>query len=432
MFSRKKIVYYSLCFAVIFLFSQCNQKQADKVFSQLNSLVKDKQFFKLETQFQKRKDQLDRPQQLYFRAFINNAFNRNVMAAKQVDSLLQQYPKSFSDSAKALLLQIREDSYFKLFQYAKAAKTDSILIHDYKEVLDSSDLEDRKNKFLLTNALRTTHPQRIEKNNVADIKWERNVLGLITIPLRHDTSTFTAIFDTRANISSITQTFAKKLKLKMLPVSYEEGSGITGIKFKTGLGVADSLYIGDILIRNAVFQVMPDSILYLKPLNFSLDLIIGFPVIASLGEIHILKDGQMIIPQYETESGLHNLALDELDPVVLLKTGHDTLPFNLDLGAGTTDLYYAFYQKYKSRIMKEGHQKEMHVAGAGGIQNKTVYILPSLSLTLDNKTITIDSVDIFTKKIFPGEKLYGNIGNDFASQFTDLVLNFDKMYISGK
>ena len=414
------------------LFLQCNRHGSSAAFSQLNSLLKDKQFFKLETQFQKEKDELDHRQQLYFNAFINNAFNRNAIAAKQVDSVLQSYPKSFSDSVKASLLQIQEDSYFKLFQYAKAADVDSLLIHRYAHVLDSSNLADRKNKFLLTHALRTTPPQRIEKNNVADIKWTRNVLGLITIPLRHDTTTFSAIFDTRANISSITQTYAKKLKLKMLPVSYQESSGITGIKFKTGLGVADSLWIGDILIRNVVFQVMPDSVLYLNPLKFSLDLILGFPVIAGLGEIHIVKDRRMIIPQYETKSDLHNLALNELDPVLLLKTGDDTLAFNFDLGAATSNLYYAFFQKYKSRILKEGHQEDIHLGGAGGIQKKTVYELPSLSLTLGEKTITIDSVTIFTQKIFPGEKLFGNIGNDFSSQFTDLVLNFDEMYISGK
>ncbi|MGN6802573.1 MAG: retropepsin-like aspartic protease [Ginsengibacter sp.] len=413
------------------IFFACNQKNSSKVFSQLDSLVQHKEFFKLESQFQKEKDQLDKRQQLYFNAFLNNAFNKNSIAVKQVDSIIENYPKLFQDSVKSMLLQIQEDSYFKLFQYAKAAETDSILIHDYASVLDSSDLADRKNKFLLTNALRHTPPQYISKDLVTEIRWKRNPLGLITIPVKHDTSTFNAIFDTRANISSITQSFAKKLDLKILPVNYTESSGATGMEFKTGLGIADSLVIGNILIRNAVFQVMPDSVLYIAPLKTSLDLILGFPVIAALGEIHIVKDGQMIIPKIQNESALHNLSLHELDPVVLLKTGNDTLAFNFDLGASTTDLYSAFYQKYKSKIIKEGFQKKIHVAGAGGILEKTVYIIPSLPLTLGDKTKTIDSVDVFMQKVFPKEILFGNIGNDFASQFTDLVLNFDKMYIKG-
>ncbi len=420
-----------LVFFLAVLFSQCNQPPSGVVFSKLDSLVKEKEFFKLETQFQKGKGQLNGDQQLYFEAFLNNAFNRNAIAAQEVDSLLKEYPKSFSDSVKASLLQLQEDSYFKLFQYAKAADIDSVLIKNYAGVSDSNDIKDRENRYLLTNALRTTPPQRTSKSKATEIKWKRNILGLITIPVSHDTETFTAIFDTRANISSITETYAKKLKLKMLPVTYDEYSGNTGMKFKTRLGICDSLSIGNILVRNVVFQVMPDSILYLPPLKFSLDLIIGFPVIAALGEIHILKDEQMIIPEYETESKLHNLSLHHLDPVLLLTAGNDTLPFNFDLGASTSDLYYAFYQKYKSRITKDGHQKEITLGGAGGIQKKMVYVLPSLSLKIGDKTVTIDSVDIFTKKIFPDEILYGNIGNDFASQFTDLVLNFDKMYIKG-
>src|SRR5438270_12536001 len=100
------------------------------------------------------------------------------------------------------------------------------------------------------------------------------------IPVRNEAGAFSGVFDTRANISTITQTCAKKLGLRLLSVSYNEGSGATGIQFKTGLGVADSLYIGDLLVRNVVFQVMPDSILYIAPVKFQLNMIIGFPVIA--------------------------------------------------------------------------------------------------------------------------------------------------------
>jgi hypothetical protein len=433
MFKNKKKVYQFIFVLILpaILVTQCNQKRSTAVFTQLDSLVKGKEFFKLQSEFEKKKDELDKGEQLYFNAFLNNAFNKNSIAVKQVDSILENYPKLFQDPVKSMLLQIQEDSYFKLFQYAKAADLDSILLHGYAKVLDSSDLADRKNKYLLTNALRHTPPQYISKDLVTEVHWKRNPLGLITIPVKHDTSTFDAIFDTRANISSITESFAKKLKLKILPVTYSESSGATGMEFKTGLGVADSLVIGNILIRNAIFQVMPDSVLYIAPLKISLDMILGFPVIAGLGEIHIVKDGQMIIPKIENESDLHNLSLHELDPVVLLKTGNDTLAFNFDLGASTTDLYYAFYQKYKSKIMKEGFQKKIHVAGAGGIVEKSVYIIPSLPLTLGDKTKSIDSVDVFLQKVFPKEILYGNIGNDFASQFTDLVLNFDKMYIKG-
>lgn len=216
----------------------------------------------------------------------------------------------------------------------------------------------------------------------------------------------------------------------MLDVSYEEGSGMTGIRFKTGLGIADSIYVGDILVRNVVFQVMPDSILYLAPIKFSINIIIGFPLIAALKEVHIYNDGRMVIPLIPSKKALHNFALDRLDPVISLKTDDDTLCFHLDMGASSTDLYYAYFEKYKSQILKKGIIKTIQIGGAGGVQKKDVYILPQFNVYLENKKITIDSVAVHTEKIYREEKYYGNIGQDFTGRFNELILNFTDMYIS--
>ena len=43
--------------------------------------------------------------------------------------------------------------------------------------------------------------------------------------------------------------------------------------------------------------------------------------------------------------------------------------------------------------------------------------------------MTIDSVDVFTQKIYDGEKFYGNLGQDFIAKFKELILNFGYMYI---
>ena len=83
---------------------------------------------------------------------------------------------------------------------------------------------------------KTIPPQEVIIRDSTVIHWKKDKIGLIEIPVKFKAKTYDCIFDTRANISSISQTYATKLGLKMLDVSYEEGSGITGIKFKTGLG----------------------------------------------------------------------------------------------------------------------------------------------------------------------------------------------------
>jgi hypothetical protein len=74
--------------------------------------------------------------------------------------------------------------------------------------------------------------------------------------------------------------------------------------------------------------------------------------------------------------------------------------------------------------------KTIQIGGAGGVQKKTVYILPGLTLYLGNQKINIDSVAVHTEKIYANEKYYGNLGQDFAIKFNEFILNFTYMYVS--
>ena len=428
---------FLLFFAGIFLlFTGCNQQATpgnnsnNAVNKRLRALLDQKEYFRLETQLNLFKDSIDNKQRLYFQSFVDNAFNRNEESIKDIDTLFKNYFSTITDSTKAALNLLQDDDYFKLFQYAKSAQSIKTVLNNYQAVLDSEKISDIKNDLLIRNALQNIPPQETIIHDSTLIHWKKDRIGLVEIPVKSKAGTYDCIFDTRANISSISQTYAAKLGLKMLDVSYEEGSGITGIRFKTGLGIADSLYIGNILVRNAVFQVMPDSILYLAPIKFSLNIIIGFPVIEALKEVHIYNDGRMIIPLIPSKKALHNFALDRLDPVISLKTDDDTLCFHLDMGASSTDLYYAYFEKYKSQILKQSRIKTIQIGGAGGIQKKDVYILPEFTVYLENKKVTIDSVAVHTEKIYPKEKYYGNLGQDFIARFNEMILNFTDMYIS--
>jgi len=214
-----------------------------------------------------------------------------------------------------------DDSYFKLYEYYKAAQVDQILLKKYIKCLGKDEVDDIKNKFTIRNALKNIPAQQTIIKESTTINWTKNSVGLTQIPVGTGASKCLAVFDTRANISTISKTYADKLRLHMLNVSYNEGSGATGIQFKTSMGIADSLNIGSIIVKNVLFQVMPDSILYIAPIKLQLNVIIGYPVIAQLQEIHLFKDGRMTIPLSPSQRPLHNLALDQLDPVYCVKDG---------------------------------------------------------------------------------------------------------------
>jgi predicted aspartyl protease len=406
------------------------QRHADKnAINSLKHLLAKKDYFKLASKLKDYEDKLDDQQKLYFSAYTDNAFNRNLDCVKDVDSLLKNYASRLTDSDKRDLTLLQSDSYFKLYQYAKAGQNDSIVLKNYSKVLSKDETDDIKNYVLIRTALKNTAPQETIIKSNTTLQWTKNKIGLVEIPVKANNTIFSGIFDTRANISTVTQTYAKKMGLRILDVSYTEGSGATGIQFKTGMGIADSIYLGDILVKNVVFQVMPDSILYIAPIKYQLNMIVGFPVIEQLREVHIFKDGRMTIPAAPTQSGLHNFALDGLDPVIALKVGNDTLPFHFDSGASTSMLYQAYFDKYKAEVLKNGLKKIVGFGGAGGMQKKEVYILPKLNMEIGDKVVTIDSVSVLQKKITPAEVFFGNIGQDLTNQFNEVIYNFKYMYV---
>jgi hypothetical protein len=94
-----------------------------------------KEYFQLDRELGLFKDSISEVQQLYFQAHADNAFNRNEKALEHINILINYHAGDLPDSLKAALCELKQDSYFKFFQYAKAAQCDSILLGDYLHVI---------------------------------------------------------------------------------------------------------------------------------------------------------------------------------------------------------------------------------------------------------------------------------------------------------
>lgn len=424
------LLLFSLLGLTTLAIAQTNNGITNAFTERVKTLLNQKEYFRLDKEFKFFEDNPEEGEKLYYQCFIDNAFNRNEACITNIDKIFKQKSLTLQDSAIAALLLLQSDSYFKLFQYANAARNDSVVLSQYADWLETSVLSDTKNNFIISKALQNIPPQEIYAYQGASLKWKKDRMGLINIPVKINNQTINSVFDTKANLSCITETYAAKVGVKMLDASIEEGSGITGIRFRNGLGIVDSLDIGDIALKNVVFIVMPDEKLQFGP--FSIHIIIGYPVIEQLKEVQFHKDGQMIVPANPTESDLHNLALDGLNPVLSLKAGKDTLCFHLDLGSQRTRLYASYFERYKDAVLKEGKKTTTKLGGAGGTVKKDIYLIPELSLSVDNKNVTLSKVNVFTQKLSPQERLYGILGEDFVLKFDAFILNFTSMYFKVK
>jgi len=423
----------SILFLVTFFLFSCAQHNKKTIADNssiekiLQALLQKGEYFKLKKVLQENQLTLSADKLQFYQAFTESAFNHYPKSILLSDSLLKKSDSSLPDSARINLLLLLRDNYFKTYQYKKAAETGQDILANYKAILGDR-LHDIENSLIIHEGLKDIPPQQIGLKKIS-LKWKHNRLGLIEIPVKTTTSTLGIVFDTRAHISTVTQSFAKKLGLRILDVSFEESSAVTGIKFKSGLGVADSLYLGDMLIQHVVFQVLPDEQLYFPSINYTLDGILGFQVITQLNEVQIYRGGDFIISPISTPNNLNNLAFDGSTTLISVIQGSDTISFHFDTGATGSEFYSNYFDRYKSEIIKNGKPDTVETGGVGGSVKTLDYILPVVNLKIGEKKIQLKDVAVHTNPTFKGQRYNGNIGQDVIRQFDEMILNFNSMYL---
>jgi predicted aspartyl protease len=400
--------------------------KAQTPYERLQTLLDQKDYFRLKATLDAEGRHLRVEDKAFFQAFVDNVFAHNEWSLNEVKALLAS--SALSGKQRYGLWLLQEDNYYKLGEYRLAVSCCDTLLRHYSDKMDEAQRLDLANDRLLWHALEDVPPQEVILPGTTSIPWTRDVAGLMNVPVRMDTATYNFVFDTGAGLSTISESFAARLGLHVREAGVDV-QGSTGLHNTSALAVADSLYLGDVLLRHVVFLVLPDAQLTFPPIHYSIKAILGLPVIWQLQEIHILKDGVLRM-EHADHPGQANLALDGWAPVVSVITRGDSLCFHFDTGASATDLYSPYWERHREEIIREGKRETSRRGGAGGIVATEVYRLKNVDLTVGGRQLTLPQVDVLTHSTDDkGERYYGNLGQDVFSRFPEMVLNFKYMYL---
>ncbi len=395
----------------------------------LDSLLRHRHFFALKREIQSSTyDQLPAWRKLYYQAFLHNFFHDLTTSNEEIAILLGKHKKHLTDAQAGNLLMKKIDNHVKLYQYHDAHLTTQLLLRKYKHALTEEERDDARNSDRIWKGLQNVPPQTTTISSETQIPYRRDLAGLINIPVSFADSTFYFVFDTGANLSVITESYARKSNLHMLNVKFKVRA-ITGLQVNANLAIADELKLGNISIKNAVFMVFPDSALSFGRGVYTIKGIIGFPIIEQLQEIRINKN-MLVIPQTAVDRNIRNFGVDELLPVITVAYNTDTLAFTFDTGAQFTFLNEPFYRDNKKLIDSAAKSFDMQIGGAGGVTKTKAYRLPQIEINVAGQTAVLKDVSVKTTSTTPKDKLYyGNFGQDIMNQFKEMVINFRYMFV---
>ena len=315
-----------------------------------------------------------------------------------------------------------------MFNYKDALYCSQTVLDNYVTLLDSAELVDMKNSLIIWKAAEDLKVQTIEVTGDSKINSQRDMAGLINIPVKCGGVEEDFIFDTGANFSVMSDTYAKKMNLKMLTGKFKVGS-VTGKEIDSQLGYAELFEIGNMKIKNVLFLVMPDESLSFAGGMYVINGIIGLPVIKEMKEIHI-KEKEIFVPKQKTPGNLGNLLIDGFITVIEVIEGNDSLAFTFDTGAKKSLLYSSYYERYKDEIEKKYTVEEIEFGGAGGTIKVKGFNLENKSFRVGTSNLIIDKISLIADNIKDHDKsFFGNLGQDYMGEFSEMILNFEDMYV---
>jgi clan AA aspartic protease (TIGR02281 family) len=423
----KKIIIYMMFTVMV---TGCVTKLSDEQHSQLKKAYTEKNFFKLDNLMSKIEFNKQNPNLLLYKATLDNVFNKPNESIQLINILLDKYPKYFSDSIIRDLYSMRAENAGRLQDYLSAYNDNNFIVKNYYHVCDSFEIASRKDDIEVYHNLSGTPKMELEKSADSRISLKRDIVGLYNVPVSINNDTIDFVFDTGANLSTITKSLATKFGIKLLGDKVNVLTA-TGKEVKAEMGLL-TIRMGNIKLSNVAFFVFPDSLLSFANGAYVIKGVIGFPVMYGFQEFIIKEDKFLIIPEKPEESLNRNFALDALTPVIMVEYRNDTLPFHFDTGATSTDLYSLFFTKYKNEIIGNSKIKNKTFGGAGGYAETEVYILDSLDISAGNSKSKLYSVPITAKDLMGSEVkyIYGNFGQDYIKQYSEMKINFTAMNIS--
>ena len=424
---------FTILFCLLNLFSEAQKKDfnEDQFYLELGSLAQKKNFFRVRQELIENKSRIDPEVYYYYWSLAENAFSHFSESNEAIEHFLEGAGSMKNDSVFKKILMVKQLNLVNLFEYKDAYLTNQYILENFKHVCTEDEINDLTNTGRIWKALENSGKQQIHHPFDVKIELTRDMAKLANVPVTVSGKTKNFIFDTGANFSVIQRSVALEMNCEIIPVQFDV-SAITGAKVKSDLAVVKELFIGDpegsgqvIKCENVVFLVFDDKDLTFSEVNYSIQGIIGFPVIRNLDEIHITKEDELIIPKTPELYSQSNMILNGFVPVVQVIQGKDTLQFTFDTGAVGTSLNAAYYQKYKKRVEKKGKKQKLRSGGAGGMVEYEGYLLPELTLTVGKSKATLHNIPLEKDPLGEASAHFdGNLGQDFIKKFDEMIISF--------
>ena len=251
----------------------------------------------------------------------------------------------------------------------------------------------------------------------------------VSLTINGNTAKF--LFDDGADISSMSESEAKSLGMKISSASGAMHSMTKDASFR--MAVAKDVVIGKMLFRSVSFAVFPDNQEPWSLLPKNERGIIGLPIMVGMGNfawsadgtIRVAEQSQSLEPQHS------NLFFDGgKRPVVTANFQGTDVFMSLDTGAMTTDVYSGFARRFPEYLAQHGTKSTNEIRGIGGAETFEAIHVRDLPLTIGGQQVSLKPVSVMTEHETWRKWIVANLGKDLLMQTGGFRIDFGAMTLS--
>jgi hypothetical protein len=396
--------------------------------SHLDELITQSRYLELQRDLPA--SELSTSNRIYFEGIVADRTHHVADAIALLSKALPDL-KAHSAHRAALALRALASDYFEAGQYGDSANAYATLLKNYRSQFHAGDLQEFSDNLHTYDLLRGAAVQVIGGSTGFTVATRRDPLRNIDVPVTASKTEMWWMFDTGANISTISRSTATRLGLNLSRGRATTQSGATGNEVPLHTAIIPELHFGGALIRNAVVLVMDDKELDINlgdKGHYLIEGILGYPVISALGSFTIFDDHMEIGAASSSSARCAPLYVQDLTPLVVARSQGEELTFSFDSGASTGTLTARYFHAFPEQFASLKPNRTS-AGGAGGTRFMQGYTLPSLQLQLGIATATLHDLEVLTQPLGAGmlDSMYGNLGQALVAPFRTYTIDFRRM-----
>jgi predicted aspartyl protease len=365
---------------------------------------------------------------LFYDIILKSVINKPVLSNHLIEKFRTQFTTS-NDTVNYYLTQTEYNNYVKLCDYRKLREIGGTLIEKYQAFVDSSDYIELKDDNLRYGILENEKP--IELNKLADtrVKIRKDLAGYILLNLKSSNdSTVDFIFDTGANVNTITESAAVKMNIRAIPNSTIHVMGATGARNEAHIGIADKITLNNIEMHNVEFVIFADSLFTFAGGMYVINGTVGFPIFSRFEEI-TYTDSTLFVPRTPVlGTGEPDMFIKLDDYILSIGYKGRKYPFFFDTGNMRSYLMSEFY-KIDTASFKPLKDTVLAYAGLGGSTTLKAKQPAEVILNFAGKDFRLIRPFVETESEHRNTFMYGSIGKDFMGMYKTRIMSFKESRI---